>query len=168
MARNSTPARGGTAQMLITVGKPKSDYVGQGLADYAARLKPYGGCKLRHLKAERALKGKSPAQLMAAEAERVLAALEPRLTAWALHIKGEPWTSERWARELAAVRESAAPRLALIIGGAEGLDGAVLQRAQARVSLGPITLPHELAALTALEQLYRAHTILAGLPYHRA
>jgi 23S rRNA (pseudouridine1915-N3)-methyltransferase len=160
-------AGGNAAHSLLTVGKPKSAYVAEGLADYAGRLKPYGGVRLLHLKAERAAKGKTPNQLMAAEAERILAAVEARSVLWALDRRGAAWSSIRWARELKAVRESGLPHLSLVIGGAEGLAESVLQRAQARVSLGPATLPHELAALVCLEQLYRAHTILAGTPYHR-
>ncbi len=155
------------AHVLITVGKPKSSYVAEGLLDYAGRLKPYGGCELNHLKAERAAKGKSAAALMAAEAERILAAVESRAVLWALDRKGVAWSSPKWADQLQAVRESGLPRLCLAIGGAEGLAESVLQRAQARISLGPATLSHELAALVCLEQLYRAHTILAGTPYHR-
>ncbi len=155
------------AQALITVGKPKSPYVAQGLADYAARLKPYGGCQILHLRAERAGKGRSPAQLMAAEAKRILAKLGQGEVVWALDRQGRAWSSGQWARNLQAVRERRDGRLVLVIGGAEGLAPEVLARASARVSLGPPTLPHELAALVALEQLYRAHTILAGTPYHR-
>ena len=60
-----------SAHRLITVGKPKAPYIAQGLADYAGRLKAYGGCQLLHLKAERAAKGKTPARLMAAEGQRI-------------------------------------------------------------------------------------------------
>lgn len=155
------------AHLLITVGKPKSPYIADGLADYAHRLKAYGGCNLLHLKAERAAKGTPPAQLMIAEAGRILAALEPRDVLWALDRNGKAWSSKKWAAELNKVRESGLPRLCLVIGGAEGLDGSVLQRAHARISLGSPTLAHEMAALVCLEQLYRAHTILAGTPYHR-
>ena len=161
------PGAKDAAHRLITVGKPKSPYIAQGLADYADRLKVYGGCQLLHLKAERAAKGKTPDQLMAAEAGRILEALTPRDVLWALDRTGAAWSSKKWATELNKVRESGLPRLCLLIGGAEGLDRGVLQRAQAIISLGSLTLAHEMAALVALEQLYRAHTILAGTPYHR-
>lgn len=155
------------AHLLLTVGKPKSPYIATGLDDYAGRLKAYGGCEILHLKAERAAKGKNPQELMAAEAERILGALTPRDVVWALDRKGKAWSSRQWAAQLNKVRESGLPRLALVIGGAEGLGQSVLARAQASVSLGSLTLAHEMAALVALEQLYRAHTILAGTPYHR-
>jgi 23S rRNA (pseudouridine1915-N3)-methyltransferase len=56
--------------------------------------------------------------------------------------------------------------LAFIVGGPLGLDDAVLDRADRRLSFGPITLPHQLARVVLLEQLFRAHKILAGEPYH--
>jgi 23S rRNA (pseudouridine1915-N3)-methyltransferase len=57
--------------------------------------------------------------------------------------------------------------VALVIGGAEGLDPAVLEASDLRWSLGPMTLPHELARVVVMEQLYRAFAILRGAPYHK-
>jgi 23S rRNA (pseudouridine1915-N3)-methyltransferase len=59
-------------------------------------------------------------------------------------------------------------RVVFAIGGADGLDPAVTARADLVLALGRLTLPHELARLLLVEQLYRAHSILAGHPYHRA
>ena len=153
--------------LLLTVGKPKAAYIAEGLRDYLGRLKHFGGCAHQWVRPERAGRNSQPAQLMAAEGQRLLEKLKPTDQVWALDKGGKPWSSEQWARGLDKARLGGAARLVLIIGGAEGLDDAVLKRAQTRVSFGPPTLAHELAALAALEQLYRAHTILAGLPYHR-
>jgi len=57
--------------------------------------------------------------------------------------------------------------MAFILGGANGHDQSLLERADFLWSLGPLTLQHELALVVTLEQLYRARTILAGHPYHR-
>lgn len=151
---------------LLTVGKPKAAYVLEGLNDYAARLKPQGGCQLIFTRSVKA-GSLPPAQVMAQEGQRLLAQLEPRDLVWALDRQGRAWPSLEWAKRLDQARASAAPRLVLVIGGPDGLDAAVLARARDSISLGPATLPHELAALVALEQLYRAHGILAGTPYHR-
>lgn len=153
--------------LLLTVGKPKAAYVVQGLNDYAGRLKAWGGCAIESVRPARAAKGRAPAELMAEEGQRLMARLDPRDVVWALDRGGEAWSSQWWAKRLAKAREGGARRLALVVGGAEGLDPALLARAEARVSLGPMVMAHELAALVALEQLYRAHAILAGLPYHR-
>ncbi len=65
-------------------------------------------------------------------------------------------------------REELSPqRTAFVIGGADGLPPSVLEAAQTRLSLGPATLPHQLARVVLVEQLYRATTILRGEPYHR-
>ena len=71
------------------------------------------------------------------------------------------------ARHLAVWRETGRP-LIFTIGGAEGLDRAVLERADARLSLGLLTWPHMLARVMLAEQIYRAQCILANHPYHRA
>ena len=153
---------------LLTVGKPKTAHAVSGLDFYAKRLKHFGGCKLLHLKPPKAAKNVSPEEIMQAEGRVILGRLEDRDLVWALEPTGKPWSSEDWAGQLDKARMASARRLVMVIGGAEGLDQTVLQRADCIVSLGPIVLAHELAALVAMEQLYRAHTILAGTPYHRA
>ena len=152
---------------LLTVGRPKAGYIAQGLEDYARRLRPHGGCELAWVKSVRAAKGLAEVAIMAEEGRRLLSRLESRDVLWALDRQGAPWSSEEWARQLDQAQQSGARRLVLMIGGPLGLDPAPLARAQRRVSFGPPTLAHELAALVALEQLYRAHGILAGTPYHK-
>jgi 23S rRNA (pseudouridine1915-N3)-methyltransferase len=83
----------------------------------------------------------------------------------ALDRRGTAFDSERLAG-LIAERRMSRHDLAFVVGGPFGLDAAVLERADARVSFGPLTLPHQLARVVLLEQLFRAHKILAGEPYH--
>ena len=83
-------------------------------------------------------------------------------------MEGRGWSSEQWAKKLQSAQRSGRTRLVLVIGGAEGLAAEVLKRADHTVSLGPATMAHQLAAVVVMEQLYRAGTILAGTPYHRA
>jgi 23S rRNA (pseudouridine1915-N3)-methyltransferase len=80
---------------------------------------------------------------------------------------GSP-TSEAFAQALAAQRDAGRRSLALAIGGADGLDRALLARAETSLAFGRMTLPHQIVRVLAAEQLYRAMTILAGHPYHRA
>lgn len=84
----------------------------------------------------------------------------------ALDLGGTPWSSEGLARRVSHWRDTGRT-VGLLIGGAVGLEPALLTDAEERWSLGPLTLPHELARVVVLEQLYRAGTILAGLPYHK-
>lgn len=80
---------------------------------------------------------------------------------------GEAVDSPGYASLLEEALERPPQRLALVIGGALGVDPAVGARARRRLSLGPITLPHQLARVVVAEQTYRAFTILRGEPYHR-
>jgi len=75
--------------------------------------------------------------------------------------------SRDFAAELARLRDDGVRRLALVIGGADGLDAALLAAAHDRLAFGPQTWPHALARAMLAEQVYRAVGILAGSPYHR-
>lgn len=81
-----------------------------------------------------------------------------------LDSRGEAWTSERWAAELETWRKES-PSVAVVLGSADGLHKGILDESR-RVSLGSVTLPHSLARLVLLEQIYRAHTQILGHPYH--
>ncbi len=105
--------------------------------------------------------------LKAREAELILGALPPGARLVALDERGTRWSSGAFADRLAMWRDQGAGELAFAIGGADGLDAAVLDRAETALSLGPMTWPHLLARGLILEQLYRAQQILAGHPYHR-
>lgn len=100
------------------------------------------------------------------EAARIRAHVPKGAQVVALAIDGETWSSEALAERVDRWRLAARP-LALVIGGATGLDDALVTEADARWSLGPLTLPHELARVVVCEQLYRAFSILGGAPYHK-
>ena len=101
------------------------------------------------------------------EAALILAALPARARLIALDERGAMWSSNGLADRLAAWRDQGVAELAFAIGGADGLGAEVLDRAEATLSLGPMTWPHLLVRSLLLEQLYRAQQILAGHPYHR-
>jgi 23S rRNA (pseudouridine1915-N3)-methyltransferase len=103
----------------------------------------------------------------AAEGEALLAKIPSSYRLIALDGQGETLSSEALASLLAKLRDGGAEGVAFIIGGADGLSPQVLAKAKA-VSLGAITLSHGLARIVLAEQVYRAATILAGHPYHRA
>ncbi len=108
-----------------------------------------------------------PALLKAREGELILEALPSAVPFVALDQRGAACSSRDLADRLAAWRDLGTADLAFAIGGAEGLATAVLDRADARLSLGIMTWPHLLVRGMLLEQLYRAQQILAGHPYHR-
>ncbi|HWP39218.1 MAG TPA: 23S rRNA (pseudouridine(1915)-N(3))-methyltransferase RlmH [Gemmatimonadales bacterium] len=132
--------------------------------DYATRVNRFVRLVVREVRAGAA--HASPAVRARVEGERLLAALPRGARAIALTRSGQPETSESLARMLAAWRARGTD-VAFLIGGAYGLPGHVLQRCDARMSLSSLTLPHEMARLVLLEQLYRATTIIQGTPYHK-
>lgn len=101
------------------------------------------------------------------EGGRILAALGPRERLIALDEGGEAFDSAGFARRLEGWLASGRD-LAFMIGGADGLSRKCLRRAEHRWSLSPLTLPHGLTRVVLAEQLYRASSLLAGHPYHRA
>ena len=130
----------------------------------------------RHAKAGRAL-GLPPVTIaevedkrgggMAAEAELLARAVPPGAALVMMDERGEQPTSPDFARRLAGWRDGARD-VCFVIGGADGLDPALRDRADLVLSFGKMVWPHMLARVMLAEQLYRAATILAGSPYHRA
>ena len=103
----------------------------------------------------------------AEEARAILAAVPKDGWLAALDERGAARTSAQWAAEIARVRDGSIPAYVVVIGGPDGLAGAVLARSQLVLSLSRLTLPHALVRVLLAEQLYRAHCILANHPYHR-
>ena len=101
------------------------------------------------------------------ESARLLRAIQPGDVVVALDERGELATSEGLATRLGGWRD-AGREVTFLIGGADGLDEALRSRADWQLALGRLTWPHLLVRLLLVEQLYRASTILAGHPYHRA
>lgn len=155
---------------LIVVGKLKESYLQEGIREYLKRLGPYANVQIREVADE-----KAPEQLSEAEArkvkekegERILALIKPDTYVIALAIDGEPWTSEHLAGKLESLATYGKSQVAFIIGGSLGLSDAVLRRADAKLSFGRITMPHQLIRLVLVEQIYRAFRIMRGEPYHK-
>ncbi|HEX9727656.1 MAG TPA: 23S rRNA (pseudouridine(1915)-N(3))-methyltransferase RlmH [Gemmatimonadales bacterium] len=111
-------------------------------------------------------RGGSPAGTRKLEGERLGARIPSGALTVGLTRTGRRLSSAAFADQVGRWRDGARD-VALLLGGAYGLDGALLERCQVRLSLSPLTLPHELARLVLLEQLYRSGTILRGEPYHK-
>ena len=102
------------------------------------------------------------------EASRLIAKLAGAEYVVAMDEHGRSLTSPAFAELLAKQRDAGTGSLAFVIGGPDGHGAALLARADAKLTLSPMTLPHGLARIVLAEQLYRATTILSGHPYHRA
>ncbi len=134
--------------------------------DYAKRMPREFALDLVELKPEPRDRGKPVAQMLAAEAPRIRAACAGHRTV-ALDERGAPWTTRQLAAQLARWHDDA-QNAAFVIGSADGLDPAIKRDADARVALSAMTLPHGLVRVLLAEQLYRAVSLNAGHPYHRA
>ena len=136
---------------VIAVGKLRKHWLQEGALLYLKRLP---GLEITELRDGG----------MAREAQAIRAALRPGEELVVLTEEGESFGSLAFARQLEG---SGSSRLAFVIGGADGLEPALKAQAAWALSLSPMTLPHELARLLLLEQLYRALSIQQGGPYHR-
>ena len=113
-------------------------------------------------------RAKSPKERKTAEAAELRRKLKDGARVIALHERGQAMTSAEFATLLGGWRDSGTRHLNIVIGGPDGLDAEFIRAAALTLSLGRMTLPHGLARAVLAEQLYRAASILAGHPYHRA
>lgn len=104
----------------------------------------------------------------AAEAKLLEGVIPSGAAIWALDERGTQYSSPDVSEQLARLRDAGQGDLAIVIGGADGLDATLCARADARVSFGHMVWPHMLARVMLSEQLYRAASILTNSPYHRA
>lgn len=150
---------------VLSVGRPRG-HVGAAVAEYEARIARYFNFATAEVREETG-RGAAAPRIMQAEGERLLARVPDGTESVALHREGESWSSGRFARYLAELGLHGSPGVTFVIGGAFGLSEDVLGQARHRLSLSACTLPHDLARLVLVEQLYRAGTINRGEPYHK-
>jgi 23S rRNA (pseudouridine1915-N3)-methyltransferase len=150
--------------IVAVVGKPRHESNAAAIRDYEERARRYWPLEIIEVKDEPA-RASSPDVVRRREGDRLTAAIgSARIVV--CEVGGRGMSSPEFAEWVQALREAAAD-VAFVIGGAFGLADALAQRATARVSFSPWTLPHELARLVLAEQLYRAGTIIRGEPYHK-
>jgi 23S rRNA (pseudouridine1915-N3)-methyltransferase len=148
---------------IVAVGKLRA-YYRDAADDYIRRLKRY--VSLSEQEVREASRAPTPVTQLADEARRLESKVVPGAVVVALTRNGAGWSSRDLAAQLDRWLVASRP-VTVMIGGSNGLDASLLARAHSRWSLGPLTLPHELARVVVLEQLYRAFTILRGEPYHK-
>ena len=140
------------------------DYLSR--ATQTGRALGLGPADLIEVEARKA-KNLSSAQLKAAEADAIRAALADGGILIACDERGEPLTSRAIAQRVEKYKDRGERRVIFLIGGADGLDPDLRKEAAFSLAFGPQTWPHALVRVMLAEQMYRAVTILAGLPYHR-
>ena len=140
------------------IGKTKEQAIQSLTDEYLKRISRYAPTEGVSLKDEAALLdlcGRSPRSKGSGKSTLIL-----------LDSRGKDFTSEQFAEFLGKYQDSNPLPLVLAIGGADGFSGETKSVAQQMISLGKMTLAHELARVVLLEQVYRAFTILKGHPYH--
>jgi 23S rRNA (pseudouridine1915-N3)-methyltransferase len=151
---------------IVALGTRMPAWVDAAVEDYLKRLPRELAAQLVEIKPQPRDRGRTLEQTLAREAERIAAATQGWRTI-VLDERGEPWTSARLAQRLGEARDRGR-NLAFVIGSADGLDPQVKRDADVIVSLSALTLAHGVARVMLAEQLYRAASMLAGHPYHRA
>jgi len=153
---------------LIVVGRVRPP-LDAAVAEYETRAGRY--FRFSVVEVEPGLKGRGktppPAQVMEAEESRILAALGSGSKVIAVTRDGRQWGSRDLAAFLEQEAVAATREIVFVIGGAFGLGSGVLSRAERKLSLSAMTLPHEMARLILAEQVYRAGTLQRGEPYHK-
>jgi 23S rRNA (pseudouridine1915-N3)-methyltransferase len=147
---------------IISVGSWKDKALKEAFAGYAARCHP----PLELVELELPARD-THGDTKSKEAILITKHLPPSATIIACDERGKQFSSRAFASALQAQMDARGPRLAFIIGGADGLDASIVKQAHVTLSLGQATWPHLLARVMLAEQIYRAQTILAGHPYHR-
>lgn len=155
---------------IACVGKLKESYLRDACAEYAKRLSAFCRLQIAEVEEERLPDKPSDAQIaaaLAAEGKRLLARVPAGAALIALCIEGKEMSSPELARRLEQLAVSGTSHVVLMIGGSWGLSDEVKSSAALRLSMSPMTFPHQLARVMLLEQLYRAMQISAGGKYHK-
>jgi 23S rRNA (pseudouridine1915-N3)-methyltransferase len=142
--------------LIVAAGKVREPHLRTAVDDYLHRARRYLPVDEIEVRTD-ARKG----------AAAILEAIPDRYEVWVLDAGGEEPTSEALARSIEDRMGHGAKGLAFVIGPAEGLPRKVLARADRRIGLSRLTLPHRLARLVLVEQIYRAMTIIRGEPYSK-
>ncbi|GAC1486706.1 MAG: 23S rRNA (pseudouridine(1915)-N(3))-methyltransferase RlmH [Gemmatimonadaceae bacterium] len=151
--------------VVAVVGKARNHALGEAIRDYEKRAARYWPLDVHEVREERAA-GISIGKVKEREGMRLSEKVPDRAQTVVCEIGGKSLSSTQFAELLQTAREQDRD-LAFLIGGAFGLDFNVAGRAATRLSLAPWTLPHEIARLVLVEQIYRAGTIVRGEPYHK-
>jgi 23S rRNA (pseudouridine1915-N3)-methyltransferase len=152
---------------LIAAGTRLPDWVNSGFREYQKRLRTPLVLELHEIPVATRRAGENPQRAIVREGADMLAALGKDDYVVALEIAAKSMSTEQLSTWLAE-RMRDGRSLALLVGGPDGLSPSCRERADQSWSLSPLTLPHALVRVVVAEQLYRAMSLLAGHPYHRA
>lgn len=155
---------------IILAGRIRERYFRDAANEYLKRLGPYAKVKLIEVQDEPLPVRESEKSLAAIrdiEKERILKVLEPHDYVVAMDLGGREFSSEAFSRWMEDRADEGIKGMAFVIGGTTGLSGDILNKADAKLSLGAMTFPHQMVPMLLLEQIYRGMKIQKGEPYHR-
>lgn len=150
---------------LIWIGKTRNEHLRALVGEYLKRLSRFARCEAVELRESAAADERA---CLEEEGKRIVGALASDALAVLLDVRGRTlWSSEELAAQIEEWQARSVKEVAFIVGGHLGVSEEVRERAQVRWSLSRLTLTHEMARVVLVEQLYRAYTIVRGLPYQK-
>lgn len=152
---------------IIAVGKLKERFWSEACAEYLKRLRAYAQVNVKEVPDVDPAKVGGDAAALAKEASSIMKVLPEDAYMILLDVDGTQYPSEAIASQIDILGMEGQSTLAFVLGSSCGVDPSVKKRANERWSFGPITLPHNLARVVLLEQVYRAFRIIRHEPYHK-
>jgi len=152
---------------VICVGKIREKYISEGIAEFVKRIQPYSSLKITEIPAQDLKHAGFEEKSREIEAQKILSQIGNNAYVITLEVTGKSLSSEKFAEKIRDLNNTGINQIVFIIGGATGLHHCVSQKADFRLSLSSMTLPHQLARLFLLEQIYRSFKIINGEPYHK-
>lgn len=149
---------------LVWVGKTRNEHLRALAEDYLGRLRRFVRCEVTELRESGA---RTEREGIEDEGKRIIGALHRDASVVLLDVAGREWSSHELAAEVEKWQNAGTKEVAFVIGGHNGVSREVMGRAYSRWSLTRLTLTHEMARVVLAEQLYRAYTIIHGLPYQK-
>jgi len=150
---------------FVWIGKTKDQRCAALVADYLERIRRFTQVEVSELKERNSSEDQS--RILAYEELKLLDAVKGDDFIVLMDERGQEKTSPEFSKFIAERQQAGTKRLALVIGGFAGVTDGVRHRANFQLSLSRMTTTHELARVFLTEQIYRAFSILAGLPYHK-
>jgi len=152
--------------LILAVGNKMPSWITEGFNEYAKRMPREAKIELVEVKPEPRSSGKTAAQIMEAEAQRIRAVLPAGALCIALDEHGATPTTKQLTQQMQDWMQQGRD-VAFLIGGADGLHESIKHKAEQLMALSAFTLPHGMARVLLAEQLYRAHSLMHNHPYHR-
>lgn len=152
---------------LIWVGSNADNEYREAIDRYRQRIRHYFPIEIVEIAPEKGRQKKPDAAILHAESDRLLAAVPPRGKIVVLDERGELMDSLKFAKWLERITVHDPYGVTFVLGSDLGLDDAVRRRADKLLALSPMTLPHQIARVVLLEQIYRACTLMRNVPYHK-